>query len=155
MGDFNRLPTFSSGHSQEVQATSYDAIRRGILLQDIPISNTTSTGHGLDHDSALAYLIDASPVERLPTHPVVNPNPWVFFLNRTLVPAYAPYFRRYMNAALSDDKAIHPLLKDYVANFPHEELSQTLLHYRQSYSLWKHISFDSVLYQVGCILFNA
>ena len=155
VSDFNRLPTFSSGHPQEVQAASYDAIRRGILVQDIPLSSTTSTGHSLDHDSALTYLIDAFPVGRLPTHSVVNLNPWVFFLSRTLVPAYTPYLRRYVNTRFSDDRSIHPPLKDYVAHFPHEELSQTLLHYRQSYCLWKHISLDSVLYQVGCILFNA
>jgi midasin len=149
--DFKRLPLRLPPHLHWGQEAAFEAIRRGMLFQKALDAPATSTGRSLDQDSALAYLVDATPILLSTRQQSDNPNPWIFFLNRSLVPAYMPSLLRYLKT-LRMETLSNPVISKFLQNFPDESLSEALVIYRQSYSLQNKISFNTILAQVSYFL---
>ena len=143
--DFNRLPSCPFQHFP--QGVAFEATRRGMLFQDSLTTPSISTGRSLDQDSALAYLIDATPTLFSRRQQFDNPAPWIFFLTRSLIPAYMPSLSRYLKTFRME--ILGPILQSFLRQFPDEKLSEVLKTYRQNFSLRKRISFDTILAQVS------
>ena len=146
LNQYKRLP-LSYPRPHATQKCTFEAIRRGVRSQEMSISSAASTGRSLDQDSALAYLVDASPSLLFPPH-VEYSKSWVYFLARTLVPGYMSYVVRYLNN-LPEGRSIHPILRNFLINFPNEELNETLKAYRQNYSLSNNVPISSIFYLVS------
>ena len=143
--DFNRLPSCLFQHFP--QGVGFEATRRGMLFQRTSTTPSVSTGRSLDQNSALAYLIDATPTLFSCRRQSDNPVPWIFFLTRSLIPAYMPSLLRYLKTLRME--ILSPILQSFLQHFPDDKLSGVLSIYRQNYSLQKGISFDTILAQVG------
>jgi midasin len=141
--DFNRLPSCLFSRLHWEQGVAFEAIRRGILFQKARIVLAT-TGRSLDQDSALAYLVDATPTLLSRRRQSDDPDPWIFFLSRSLVPGHMPCLLRYLNIIHID-----PTLQNFLRDFPDEKLCEALMIYRHNYSLQKQISIANILAQVS------
>ena len=146
--DFYRLPLCLFPHIQWEREVAFEAIRRGILFQKALIAPATSTGRSLDQDSALAYLLDATPTLLSRRRQSDNPEPWIFFLCRTLVPAHMPCLLRYLKT-IRIEVILDPILTSFLRQFPGENLCEALMMYRQDYSLQKNVSLDTILARVS------
>lgn len=147
LNNFKRLPMCYPRPPYVTQKSIFEAIRRGVRLQELSVSSAISTGRILDQDSALAYLVDAAPSLLFPVQLEYSKS-WVYFLTRTLVPGYMSYVVRYMNN-LPYGHSVHPILRKFLVFFPNVELSEALKIYRQNYSLSRHIPFGSIFYLVS------
>ena len=146
--DFNRLPMCLLPQLHWEQGVTFEAVRRGILFQKAVTAPVPPTGGSLDQDSALAYLVDATPALLSRHKPFENLDPWIFFLSRSLVPSYMPCLRRYLKA-VKIETTLGPNLQKFFQDFPDERLGETLLRYRRDYSLQKKLTLDSILAQVN------
>lgn len=147
--DHYRLPSSlaPSSRGPSVQFISFDAARRGLLEHRYSQShNYYSTGRYLDQDSALSTLVDQAAGLLHSSAPIADELPWISVLYRTLVPAYAPYFVRYIASQTSQGIG---LLPKFVMEFPPELVNTALEIPRKEYALQKRSSLGSVLYQVG------
>jgi hypothetical protein len=75
-------------------------------------------------------------------------HPWIFFLCRSLAPAYMQYLTRYL-ASCDLTGSISPMLYNFLSNFPDNDLKTALEGFWQSYALHKKVFSAFPLIQVG------
>ena len=146
--DHYRLPLSLKNLTDPImEGATFDAARRGLLQVDFSDLNVSSTGRSLDQDSALSSLVDQVPTLLL-SSAEKDEHPWIFFLCRSLAPAYMQYLTRYL-VSYDDMGTISPMLYKFLSNFPDNDLRTALEGFWQSYALDRKVSSAYLLTQVG------
>jgi midasin len=146
--DYYRLPLSSKDLVDPiVQGATFDAARRGLLQVGFSDLNISSTGRSLDQDSALSSLVDQVPA-LLISSAEKDEHPWIFFLCRSLTPAYMQYLTRYL-ASCDSTGTISPSLYKFLSNFPNSDMRTAHEEFQQSYALHRKVSGAYLLTQVG------
>jgi len=146
--DHYRLPlSLEFSTNPIVQGATFDAARRGLLQVGFSNTNISSTGRSLDQDSALSSLVDQSP-SLLVSALDKDEHPWIFFLSRSLTPAYMQYLTRYL-ASRDHTGTISSMMYKFLSTFPNSDLRTALAGFRQSYPLHKKVSGAYLLTQVS------
>lgn len=146
--DHYRLPLSLKNFTDPImEGAIFDAARRGLFQVDFSALNISSTGRSLDQDSALSSLVDQVPALLL-SSAEKDEHPWIFFLSRSLAPAYMQYLTRYL-ASCDHTGTISPMLYKFMSNFPDNDLKTALEGVWQSYALHKRVSSAYLPTQVG------
>ncbi|TFK40741.1 midasin nuclear AAA ATPase [Crucibulum laeve] len=128
-------------------AIEFEAARRGIAQQkfvsELPLS---TSGRVLDQSSALSSLLDQVPMLVTSTLPP-NFDGLVFFLFRTLSPAYLAYFNRYLDALSGNGTSAFDAVKILLHTFPRQSLEDSLVQFRNSFAALKGLSSAFILAQ--------
>ena len=135
------------------QGATFDAARRGLLQVGFSITNISSTGRFLDQDSALSSLVDQAPSLLITSVLERDEHPWIFFLSRSLTPAYMQYLTRYLASRDLTGK-ISSMMYKFLSTFPNSDLRTALEGFRQSYALQRKASGTDLLTQVGDYALN-
>ena len=144
--DHYRLPLSLKNFTDPImEGAIFDAARRGLIQVDFSYLNISSTGRSLDQDSALSSLVDQVPTLLL-SSAEKDEHPWIFFLCRSLAPAYMQYLTRYLGSC---DHTISPMLYKFLSDFPDHDLRAALEGVSQSYALHRKISSTYLPTQVS------
>ena len=129
--DYYRLPLSLELSTHPIaQGPTFDAVRRGLLQVGFSTTNISSTGRSLDQDSALSSLVDQAPSLLTSRALEKDENPWIFFLSRSLTPAYMQYLTRYL--AFHDHMGtISSTVYKFLSAFPNSDLRTVLERFRQ------------------------
>ena len=144
--DHYRLPLSLKNFTDPImEGAIFDAARRGLIQVDFSYLNISSTGRSLDQDSALSSLVDQVPTLLL-SSAEKDEHPWIFFLCRSLAPAYMQYLTRYLGSC---DHTISPMLYKFLSDFPDHDLRAALEGVSQLYALHRKISSTYLPTQVS------
>ena len=140
--DHYRLPLSLELSTDPIaQGATFDAVRRGLLQVGFSNTNIASTGRSLAQDSALSSLVDQAPSLIMSASLEKDDHPWIFFLSRSLIPAYMQYLTRYL-ASRNDMGIISPIMYNFLSTFPNSDLRPALDGFWQEYALHRNFSGD-------------
>jgi midasin len=148
LSDFQRLPRMLP--KSTIPCVAFDAMRRGLLIQaEDKQPLVSSTGRSLDQESGLSTLVDQAPMVVASSSSMDVVDAHLFFLARTVAPAYLQYCNRFL-ASLSPTYSpsfyrFHTLLET-LARRP---VIIALSRFREVYSLSHGLPLSIVFTQVS------
>ena len=147
--DFYRLPLSINflDVSQNGRSIFFEAARRGLRHFDYHKATVLSTtGRSLDHDSALAYLVDQAPSFLTPNPAVESAASMIMFLAQVLVPRYESHLRRFV----ANQQGLGSVA-DFLRVYPGAELSRLIDGFRYVHAKEKHSPEAFVLDEVSTL----
>lgn len=146
--DFQRLPCALTMDPKS-QSLAFDAARRGLTSSAVQVVlPICSSGRALDQDSGLSSLVDQAPIMVLPALKSASvTDAYIFFLARTMPPAYISQFSRFLETLPSNPSSTR--IPSFLNRFPGRRLTAALVHSRKLFAAFWELPSDHILSQVS------